>query len=548
MAQSYFPTWLTGIDFPADGVGDLRDLQHTIEVGEGGMWVSTLKPGWMYFNGSEGYQYGVAGRSTFTVTTSGRSVLTGPSTYNPSWGPVLVYTNNPTGGVYVQHHNCFLPAQYCSWTSTGSSVWTTTIAVTGVVVGVRNLTQVPMTEVSSSGFLLNENYYIYDRGARTVSVRSAADPSGTVFVDQLVSNPVLRYCEVVIAESGTVSLSYKYADNVTLSRGRDQQTIAGTSTGDIVFTVDANDGDWIRADYYIPYSYCLYDHRTIHLYTDGVSGDSLTVTYETSLPTVLPAVTLTTPPITGVLNFNPCLPNAYRSGYLFYAEPGSGYSDMWRPATLKLTADKDHYCPSWDEIVGVSILVTDKNGLPIPYYPYTLILSTGASAISELPGSGMVDAKGEARLRISGSGSVVVSVVVSGLQASATITGYTPQQYISSTNFLHGIVNVVVTETLDPENRYVSYANSQYLDAIPRGTGSANPIKVRSLLNSEFQAQESGDLKVYTKQIPLVTTQSAGNLPAVSKAFGYKPQKQDTLIGTYRTVGYSTRIHTRDDQ
>jgi hypothetical protein len=557
MPKQNFPTWLTDVNFAKDGVGDLKDLRHEVRIGEKGRWVGVINPGWFYYSDLEQYEYNVKGQVTISNASSAVSgTATQANSYNPGWGPVQVFG---TGDVhYTPLNSAFYPARQMSWTEVGTGIWRAQYGVSQTLAGVRNLTTTSLASVASSSRLFSDEFFYHDEPNRNVFVKAASDPTTSVFLDIIATEPHIYFREVLVSDGGLVTPSYYEVADVTFTRSTQSATVSGVSSSGIAHGLTVSDGDWVLAEYYVPNSFCISRYKTIQYYVHPSSGDTLTVDYETSTPDILPPARIETSaaPVSAVLNYNPLLPNAYKTGYLFHSDTASTYQQLFQPAEINLVADKTTYTQEWGEVVGVHLIVVDENDAPVPFAPLTLTLGSDEVVESRFPEENRVDARGEAHYRISKptAGDMTISVTVSSLGATATVTDITPASLLTEEKYSDGFVHLVVENVLDPYNRYKTYLAATYADGIPRTDTS---ITVRCLQASVL---DNGERVVPQELTDLSTSRTTKNLgclyfattspndPKPQDYIGYGPYPKDKVHAYIKnsTAGFGPIVRTDD--
>ena len=509
------PGWLEDTNYPARGVGDLDDLQLKMGVGEGGRWVGFINPGWFYANNREQYNYIVKG-----TKTAGSAVVTGTLTestsYRPAWGPVLV--ESASGIPYTQHHNSFVPGNICSWTSAGSGLMYTAIASGCVVTGLRDLTPLMLGSVAGLKDLISNRYYYFDEATRRLWIRPTDPANVQIWVDLLYTVPRIKFYELVVQTDDGIQLSYKNAIGVTLQRGNSIESVGNWASGYIDTTLTVDTGDWVVASYYIQRSFCLLDHKTISYYSIPVSGEVITAYYETSLPDILPAAT-----VAGTqLNFNPLFSGAYRTGYLSHLDAlTTPVSGLWTPAKMFLEADKTSAVRSWNEHVKFSLMLIDKNELPVPNYPLTLSISAGTTTVTT---TSLVatDGRGEIHgIIIPAASGTVITATCGSLTKSITIANVAPSGMVGS-SISNGGMSLIIDETKRTRrgNRKV-YVNYTYGDGIPK-IGTAT-------LNTKLASELEVDGHLYSKSATVGIGYQLDNPLGVQTNIGYTPQSNDEI-------------------
>mgnify|MGYP001593196601 CR=1 FL=1 len=538
------PSWLEPTGYPFSGIGDLGDLKFKVATGHSGKWVGFLNTGWYYFNNQEQYNYVLKGSQT-VVAAAGSGVATAGVSYRPVWGPVLVTSSN--GAPYTQHHNGFWPATTLSWSvfASGAGIYVATLPTSSVLLGLRNLTNLPLGSVAGTGLILSETLYYYDPVGGQLYTKPSVPSSIQIWADIVYRTPRIRFRELVVQENSGVQASYPYIEGIQVSRGNQIVSVTGVVTGGY-FTHTAtgiSTGDWVVLEYNIQKSFCIVDHQTLQCYTTSGTGDTITIDFETSIPTAIQALSLNASgaAYTGLLDLNPLYSDAHRAGYLFHGASSSPVSSIWLASQVLTSIYPATVCGAWGQPFKIAAIVLGANGLPVPWAPITLVLSTGASALSYLPNLTSVDGRGEFHCLVlppTGAGLCTIYVV------SRTVSGYasgsvlTPSQMVSTTTYQGGHAVLVISDQLTPKGYHQGYANATYADGVPR---PATAMLIRSALASILELGNN----LHTGTLYLDTTQSAENIAAVV-GFGYLPQKGDRLVGI-ADDGQSSVIEVLDE-
>ena len=350
-----------------------------------------------------------------------------------------------------------------------------------------------------------------------------------LWLDLLNTTPSLLMRELLCEEEdGGVRVSYKNVESLVLWRGDDSETVGTWGGGVISHSLpNTNPGDWVVAEYYVRRSFVLTAHNSLTYYGTEDGAEAVKVSYEGSIPDILKAVQLSDGQ---TLNFNPLFPDSFRVGYLSHIEgftnPASG---LWTPAKILLEVDKSVATPGWGEMVKFTALVLDSNDLPIPWFPVTVSLTSGASGVVTTPTS-TTDGRGEVHGLFvpKPSGDTVVTLSAGTLTATAKTTAAAVS--ISQTTYLDGHTFAVVERTKKtPRNNRRAYAAATTLDGIPRVAAS---IELRSRLSSELETADglgSGSVLAH----PLRTLD---NPFALSEDLGFTPQTGDELIARAGTA------------
>ncbi len=529
--RQIWPNWLENIGYPSPGVGDLEDLSFNLGVGEGGKWIGFINPGWFYHDNSEQYNYVQIGTVTVTGAVGSGSIVADVS-FRPSWGPILV--NGADGTPYRQHHNSYYPAMPLSWSAGSSGLYYASVPSSSILVGMRDLTNLQLGSVASTGLIISSKLYFYDQDNNRVYVKPADSTNIELWADIIYTTPRLRFREIVIDEGGGVTASYNQIEDVSIIRGSQTYTSTGYhASGFLTHTLSGvSTGDWVVMDYWISKSYTMFGHNHLYYYVGGSSGsafsDTLSLYHETSIPDILPSISINDA-VSGTFNVNPLHSQAYRAGYLFHAVPGSSLINYWTPGTLKAYLDKDTVCAVWGETLKLFVMAREENDLPLPYYPI-MVVTTGGSAIMQMPSNGRTDGRGELHYIIVptiGASAVNVSITLGSLSSSVSATIVGSGSMIDIDKWIDGHVNILVTNERSRRGAFRVFTNACNLDGIPRDTSEDN-INIKSQLASEFYDDTD---KTWTKSVDVGSSLGIPNVAGVSE-IGYVPQPNDALFGS----------------
>jgi hypothetical protein len=528
--KELWPNWLENIEYPAPGVGDLADLKLSLGVGENGKWVGFITPGWFYHDNKEQYHFVQRGSTIVTDAGPSSGEVIETISFRPSWGPVLVSGENDVP--YREHHNSLYPGVSLSWADQGSGIYSATIPSDSILVGLRDLTSLPLGAVSGTGLILSPKLYHLD--GDTVYIKPKDVGNIEVWADLVYTSPKLRFRELVIQEEEGVLPSYQYINNIDIIRGTETENVSGFhTTGYISHSLTASNGDWVVLEYDISRSFILSDHKTLEYFTGGATGiiENIEINYETSIPDILPSISLTEG-VTGTFNVNPLYERSYRAGYLFHSNPASSWNDYWTPGKIELFLDKDSVCKSWNELLKVTFYVADENKLPLPDYPVTVTV-TGGSAIIKLP-ENRTDGRGEIHYIIKpdiAASTISVTGTVGSLSVSASASAIASGDVISLAEWHDGHINLVTSTERTKRGAFRLFTNCTDLDGIPR---TAQEISIFSRLASEFHK----DSNTTTASIIVPAERSSKNIFAISE-LGYVPQPNDSIVAFSGTHGQS---------
>ena len=478
------PAWLEKTGYPFNGVGDLEDLYFGTQSTEYDRWSGFVTPGWFYYNNQEDYSYIQKGTQTFTSATTG--TVTASVSFRPSWGPILL--NGSLYGPYVQHHNIYQPGISVTWTQIPSTqTWYYDLTTTQYLVGLRDLKNTVFGATTSINYPLTESLYYYDTTANRVYVVSPISaPDNIIFLDVLNSQPQLKFYESLIVDSDlTVKLSYlrPYGMNsIKISRGTLNITptsgypSATTNQFDVTGIAGIKEGDWVVAEYYINNSFIVTAHNTISYYTNTLGNETVTISFETSIPTTNQPLFVNNSIGTGNFNLNPTLSDGFRSGYLIYTDQ----TPIWTPAKVTIDSDRDFFNVS-GQAVKFKVILRDTNGLPVPNKAITVNVN-GATILSSAPSTAKTDNKGEYHILVTKSSSITLTVTQGSLSATKTVTLLTMQSALSqiTTSTLKQSLPVFTQQVV--EDRTDVYGTILQID----GTPSVNPTFFTPQTNNLF--------------------------------------------------------------
>jgi hypothetical protein len=485
----------------------------------------------LYFAFNDGLNYFTDNASSFTIT-----VTTDP--------PTITQPNN--AHQYTQHHNCFSPGNSLSWTSLNGSIYYASLPASSLLVGMRDLTTLPMGSVSSTGFIVNNKLYFYDYIGNKVYARPDDVNNINFYADIVYQKPSLRFRELVVLEDSGLLPSYRNIENIDIIRGNQIYNYCYSVSGYLTNPVTGiTNGDWVVLEYNISKSFILTDHQTLQYYigySKNPLGDNFIINYETSIPDSLPSISLASP--TNLFNLNPIFKDAYRAGYLHHALPVSGYSSYWTYKKLLLSSDKLETCSDWNESFTVSLTLLDKNNLPLPQYPVTLTytpittslfiypIPTSTTSTSALITSHLTtDNRGEvnAVLKNIGYGLATISAFAGTLSGNVLLNSLPASSFINLNKFLGGQVNLVLTKDSTSRSSILGAVSTNDLDGIP----SVGNVTLYSKYSSEFNDLGSPPI-VSTGSLNLTTQINTFNIGGIKK-FGYTPQPNDKLLGLSST-------------
>lgn len=522
MARNQQPSWVSNLQYPANGIGDLHDLKFTPIVGDASKWTLGLDSGWYYLN-SENFYYLSEGSQVFPSQPLGVNSITISESLNPGWGPVLIegttYDYTPLGS-YLS------PAETVTWTASGNNIYYYDLPSTSRLVQVRDLTTLPMAQVSNISLLSNPKLYAYDSSLHRVYVLSTGAPSNEFFIDTLVFNPSIQIKELLWIEDSQVNLTFLPASDITLTRGTSSTAFA-TATGSLTpgFGID---GDWVLATYYHDYSYVVQDETTVVTYAPVI--DNVTVRWEQASPTSKQLVVPANDP-SNKLDLNPINPNSYGPGYLLLTN-----ETLQPPAAKSITVktNKQKFVPDWGEEVNVSIRVYDINGLPIPGKSLTIVHNGVQENTFD---TSMTNKQGEVYLRLSGSSTLTIAASSDLVIDSTLVEALEGSSLVTSDLISDGRASLVVTNDLDARGNLISYASASQLDGIPKSSN----INIRAKKSSSIFYEE----QEYKRVASIPTFITSKNPGGISPSFGIIPDKGDKLNAT-TTNGQSKIIEVTD--
>jgi hypothetical protein len=546
-SNNAWPSWLDGVGYPHNGVGDLRDLKFYTGVGENGRWIGFINTGWYYHQGLEQYNYVLKGSRQVTAA-AGSGQATESLSFRPAWGPILL--TGTGSSVYTQHHNTLQPAKTMAWTLVASGVYSCTIPASTYVVGVRDLTQIPFASVSGTGSIIGNKSYWYDRAGSKLYIKPANPASIQVYLDLLELVPRLRMRELIaVDEDGLLLPSYSPVEQLLIERGPQSQYIAGPVSGFLAHNVTGlGIGDWVALEYFVPRSYVVRDHRTVQYFTTTASGELLYIDYETSIPDLIPSMTLAAPHVE-IANWNPLFSDAYRAGYLCHANLTQAASAYWTVKEVLVSLDKNEVCGAWNEPFKALILVLDQNGLPVPWMPVTLGLTAGASTINQSPAASLAatDGRGEIHCLVQCPTSINLfrlTAICSSVTGSATGAVITSATALPSSVFFAGRTHVVVSRFTTSRRYPRMYVKTAMLDGIPLTSTS---VTLRSQLSSAFEYGNQSSIQLQG----VYALQGVENIDCIAglndgQQIGYLPQPSDQLVGYTSGHAQSKRILTEN--
>ena len=471
------PSWLQNLNYPGSGVGDNNDLAFSTSVGNNGEILGNVNSGWFYYFNWEQYNFNLKGTTSVTTTNITGSIN---STFNPSWGPVLLRNQNNTP--FTLHNNVYSPYTPLNWVNVSGSLYSATLPSNCLLVGLRDYTPTPWVMCNNLSALPTNDFYYYDF-VNTVYIQSSS--SFSVTADLVYFNPQLQIRELsVIDENNNVNPSFAYWTNLILSSNGISFSYNISSSGSITNPFNnLYSGQSVVLSYYVPNSYVLANNNTIQYYCP-TTGSVLTVDYETSL---------SQPPVSlfdnSQLNLNPGFINSYRSGYLFHVLSASSInvSSLWLPTTLGLWSDKNAICKDWNESIKIYGIIKDKEGLPIPWYPINCTYTSGSIVLAGDPSSSLVttNGKGEFNCVITPTSSSFFFTVTSGtLSKSIYTTASASGAFINTTNYQNGLI-ILVSDTSNSSllDRDTLWYTSLNLDGLPKRT---NSLTMKSKNSSVF--------------------------------------------------------------
>lgn len=536
MSRNYYKNWLTTLNYPRSGVGDLRDLKFSAGVGDNGRWLGFVNTGWYYYDNKEQYHYIIKGSATVTGAV-GSGTINNSISFRPSWGPVLIDGENYQ---YTELHECFSPGNTLSWSiaAFGDGIYQATIPTGAILVGMLNDTNLPMGGVAGSADLFSESLFWYDYVNRTVYIKPDNPSDIKAWANILYSTPRLRVREQVIETDAGVKASYRLIENYSVIRGSQTFSSSGQASGWITHTLSGlSNGDWVILEYNVPYSYIVEDHDTVKYYTSNtVTGDVMAVSWETSIPYVIPPISLTKA-LSGQLQLNPIFSDSHRAGYVFHSTTASAASSLWVPTKLQIDLNRTEVCAEWGQSVKATILLLDSAGLPVPWHKVTVSLTAGSTALFYAPSASSVDGRGEMHLMaVPGTGLSTITVGVSAqtvsglLTTSASAIVRTAAQTMPLSSFMAGAIHMHIDNEITSRRFLRSYINSTFLDGIPR----ADTITLSTRKATEIEV----DGTVYGQTATINTLQSESNVCAI-KEVGILPQKNEELVAYNSQSGQS---------
>ena len=426
---------------------------------------------------------------------------------------------------FIQHYNSYYPAADMVWSQIGSTnIYSAVVPPSCMLVSMRDLTNVPMGSVAGTGSLTSNKFYFYDIPNSKVYIRS---DNGLLnyYADLIYFYPRLQMRECVVVTDGTLKTSYKKADGLTVSRGGQSYYYSGTTVGAITNPVTGlYNGDWVVLEYWVPNSFILENHNLLKLYSN--LQNKLTVHYETALPYSTPPLKL----IDGTkLNLNPLFFDAYRTGYLFHTASSDPVSSFWTPKNINLRTDKSAVCAQWHEPVKVTGLLSDTQGLPIPWYPIHCTHSSG-TVIVATPSTGLnlTDGRGEFHALIlpaANASSFWFTATASGVSSTVTVSLVASGSQLNSSKYHSGLVNLIVGSDVNQLGTQKISLNSTYLDGLPK---PSDTLSIQSKRSSSFYYLSTffnGSISGINTAVDLVS-----NNPMGVNSLDILPQTTETLI------------------
>lgn len=523
MARNQQPSWVSDLQYPAKGIGDLNDLSFKKLVGEASKWTLSIKSGWFYLE-DEDFFYRLEGSRTYTSLPASAQSLTSTAGYNIGWGPILVSNGTDSYSPVGTHLS---PANAITWTASGSNgLYYYNIPSYQTLVAVRDLTNIPMVAVKSLSTLTHTKLYYLDTTLNRVYVLSSSSPDNNLFLDLLVQNHSILNRELVWVTDGLVHLSNYPAKNTTIYRGTTSSAV-GTVTG--AFEPDlGSEGEWLVATYYLENSYAVISNSRVDVYSSDINN--VTIRNETSSPAndkiVFPANDSDKK-----IDFNPINPDSYGPGYLIMS------SDALTPGTAKrilVKADKTSFCPDWGEEVNVRIQVLDINDLPIPQKPLYLDWVGNQENTFDTT---MTSKQGEVLLRISHSSTVTVTASADGISGYVSVGAVDESDFLDSNLITDGRTSFVVLNDKDSKGNLVSYCNAHQLDGIPK----TQDVTIRAKGGTSFYLNNQD----YKQTMLISCTITPQHPTGISPEFGILPVKGDLLNAT-TTNGQSKIIEVVD--
>lgn len=458
MPANFIRPWLKDLNYPRSGVGDLEDLSFFVGVGSKGRWLGFVNPGWYYHKSLELYHYIAEGNIT-TAIPPGSSVITHSISFRPAWGPILIYGQD--NELYEPIYPVLFPAMPATWIQVAGTqdLYVTTIPSGAELVGVRDLQPIALGEVAASGELISDRFFYVDEVNRKVYTRSSTSPVKK-YLDLLYSAPLgIRYREVVTLGKEGLLPSYRLIENVEVRRGDFTQTISGPISGYIVPSgTGFVYGDWFTLEYNVVKSYTVRDHKTIYIYSTAASGDDVSVSFETSIPDLIPPLTLSGV-ASGLLDLNPFNPTSHRTGVLFHYSLTPPPSSLYEASTIRVDVDRSVMIREWKDFAKFTALALDESGLPIPWQRATLTLSPGTELLVTTPaatGSGttysvMFDGRGELhgciRPGIALTSETTITVYTGFATGAATISMVSTGDVLSGGGYQKGGIALVLLTT-----------------------------------------------------------------------------------------------------
>ena len=498
--------------------------------GPNGQWTLDIAPGWAFVNNKEVWH---SHQSTTTSATSilGSGVIS-ILDINFLLGPINVFDSN--SNYYVPVLGTTSVNKAYTWSQVGTSnIWSSTITTGSYILAVhKQITgsanyQVPIALAPSSGYLVADTYFTT---GTTIYTYAQSNPGSSLLIQEQTATPSLYYQELLEVKEGYLYPQYSERSNITLSCLTSSQTTTGVSTGPIVAPFSLANGSMLKAEYYVPYSYCP-SGSGVAVYTHPSSAKSVQVNYPLTPFNLKHYCSQFTEYSTNTLNLNPLVENAIRSGYI-----GAEQAVNPSPTEVTITFNKPSYCYTWGEEVQARISVFGPNGLPIPGMGLSLTVS-GVTVTGVYPASSITSQRGERLLLLTTTASSFTITCIAGTVTSiASLTGYTSGQILTSGGFNTPVPAIAQGVTVDQEDMIPIYTSLSRLDGVPVSGSATFKSKAKiQWLNGVFGTAPTRQTASVNYSI------TSENIWGVEKNLRLEHTKP-TLFLAYTTSGFSREV------
>jgi len=517
---------LTSLGYPSIGISQESSLEPRVILGPNCEWNLTLKPGHYYdLDGIEKRLF-ISASTLTSALVSGSNTVTLTESLNGYNSDLEVFGS---AYQYVPVLNYLRAAQNLSWTEVSSGIWESTLSSGTSILGARGLywDLYPVPRVQD---LDSYSYYV---SGLTVQVKSETTPASSLFFDISQTSSTLLISELLRITEGYVYPTYYHRYNTTLVRGSSSQSYSGLSSGTITSPFSGEDGQWVRAEYYVPFSWTLGTQSNQILVFTSAASDTVRVEWESanSLSLAMPEVSIAA----GRANFNPLLPNSFRTGYLFHHSTSGSLADSRTTNTINITSSKTSICSGWEEEVSVRVQVLYKNLLPIPQKDVTILLtnSAGTSSFSSslityaYPSSTLTDLKGEMLISLAPTQTTRVWAISDSVSASVLIDVSNP---VDNAKVHSGSVLLLGVKDLGAENAPVLYTSGIAGYGYPK----SQTIQLKCDSDSKFIIPDVSRIE-YNNSISVTTTREVSNIFALSDKISVSSTTDSKVIANSST-------------